>query len=82
MKLTVIGLGQCGGRIADEFARLALKARDLRGLDILAGAFAVNSDATDLADCHYKNDHHRRILIGAENYPWTWASTKVIETGK
>jgi cell division GTPase FtsZ len=26
MKLTVIGLGQCGGRVADEFARLGIRA--------------------------------------------------------
>jgi cell division GTPase FtsZ len=81
MKLAVIGLGQCGGRIADEFARLALKARDLRGLDILAGAFAVNSDAADLAGIvTIKPDHHRRILIGAE-ITHGHGVAKVIETG-
>ena len=30
MKLTVIGLGQCGSRIADHFARLNMKARTQR----------------------------------------------------
>ena len=34
MKLLVIGCGQCGGRVADEFARLNKKARSQRGIDI------------------------------------------------
>jgi cell division GTPase FtsZ len=66
MKLVVIGLGQCGGRIADEFARLNKRARDMRGIDILVDCFAVNSDATDLAGIiTIKADNHHRILIGA-----------------
>lgn len=67
MKLVVIGLGQCGGRLADEFARLNLRARQTRGMDVLVDAFAVNSDTTDLAGITtIKADHHHRILIGAE----------------
>ncbi|MCL2149817.1 MAG: cell division protein FtsZ [Dehalococcoidia bacterium] len=67
MKLVVIGLGQCGGRLADEFARLNLRARQMRGLDVLVDAFAVNSDTTDLTGITtIKADHHHRILIGAE----------------
>lgn len=67
MKLVVIGLGQCGGRLADEFARLNLRARQTRGMDILVDAFAVNSDTTDLTGITtIKADHHHRILIGAE----------------
>lgn len=67
MKLVVIGLGQCGGRLADEFARLNQRARHTRGIYILVEAFAVNSDATDLAGiATIKADHHHRILIGAE----------------
>jgi len=65
MKLIVIGLGQCGGRIADEFARLNAKARSSRGLNIITGAFAVN---TDIADLHglrtIKPRYDTRILIG------------------
>jgi len=37
MKLVVIGLGQCGGRIADEFARLNARARIQRGIEIVTG---------------------------------------------
>ena len=65
MKLIVIGLGQCGGRIADEFARLNARARSTRGLNIITGAFAVN---TDIADLHglrtIKPRYDTRILIG------------------
>jgi len=65
MKLVVIGLGQCGGRIADEFARLNRKARSQRGIEIVTGAFAVNTDAADLSGLqHISPDYQHRILIG------------------
>jgi cell division GTPase FtsZ len=41
MKLVVIGFGQCGSRIADEFARLDKRARRERGIEIVTGAFAI-----------------------------------------
>ncbi len=47
MKLMVIGFGQCGGRIADAFAKLNRRARSRRGIEIITGAFAVNTDAAD-----------------------------------
>jgi len=65
MKLTVVGFGQCGGRIADEFARLNARARSERGLEIITGAYAVNTDLADLSGLHYiKSDHDHRITIG------------------
>jgi len=65
MKLVVIGLGQCGGRIADEFARLNGRARSHRGIEIVTGAFAVNTDAADLSGLSYiKPDYQHRIIIG------------------
>ena len=65
MKLVVIGLGQCGGRIADEFARLNRKAQSQRGIDIVTGAFAVNADIADLSGLtRIKPDYQHRILIG------------------
>lgn len=65
MKLVVVGLGQCGGRIADEFARLNGRAKSNRGMTIITGTFAVNTDAADLSGLSYINkDHHHRILIG------------------
>ncbi len=65
MKLIVIGLGQCGGRIADEFGRLNRRARGLRGLDIIPGNFAINTDVADLSGLvTIKPDYQHRILIG------------------
>ncbi len=67
MKLLVIGLGQCGGRIADRFARLNKRGHALRGMDTLAGVFAVNTDDTDLSGLRtIKPDYKHRILIGAQ----------------
>jgi len=65
MKIVVIGLGQCGGRIADEFAKLNSKAKRQRGIEIVTGAFAVNTDAADLSGLTaIKRDYQHRILIG------------------
>jgi cell division GTPase FtsZ len=66
MKLAVIGLGQCGGRIADEFARMQMRSRGLRGLDIIVEAMVVNTDSTDLASItSIKSDAGHRLLIGS-----------------
>jgi cell division GTPase FtsZ len=66
MKLVVVGFGQCGGRIADEFARLNARARHLRGIDIITGAFAVNTDLADLSGLHtIRPGYEQRILIGS-----------------
>ncbi|MFC2011985.1 tubulin/FtsZ family protein [Chloroflexota bacterium] len=65
MKLVVVGLGQCGGRIADEFARLNRKAASQRGIEIVNSAFAVNTDLADLSGLRrVKPDYQHRILIG------------------
>jgi len=65
MKLVVLGFGQCGGRISDEFARLNTRARGLRGLNIVTGAYAVNTDLADLSGLNtIKSDYDHRILIG------------------
>jgi cell division GTPase FtsZ len=65
MKLVVVGLGQCGGRIADEFARLNKRARASRGMEIVTGAFAVNTDAADLSGLQtIRPDYQHRILVG------------------
>jgi cell division GTPase FtsZ len=66
MKLIVIGLGQCGGRIADEFARLNKKARATRGLNIITGAYAVNTDIADLSGLITIKPAYERILIGGK----------------
>ncbi|MCD6568314.1 MAG: cell division protein FtsZ [Dehalococcoidia bacterium] len=65
MKLLVIGLGQCGGRIADRFARLNKRAHAQRGIQIIADAFAINTDVTDLSGLRTIGpDYKHRILIG------------------
>ena len=65
MKFVVIGSGQCGSRIADEFARLNRRARSRRGIEIITGVFAVNTDAADLSGlASVKSDYQHRILIG------------------
>ena len=65
MKLVVIGFGQCGSRIADEFSRLNRRARGQRGIEIITGTFAVNTDAADLSGlASIKSDYQHRILIG------------------
>jgi len=66
MKLLVIGCGQCGGRIADEFARLNVRARVRRGIEIVTGVFAVNTDIADLTGLSYiRRDAQHRILVGS-----------------
>ncbi len=65
MKIVVIGLGQCGGRIADEFSRLNKRAMSQRGIEIVTGCFAVNTDAADLSGLtSIKRDYQHRIIIG------------------
>ena len=41
MKLVVIGLGQCGSQIADDFARMGGRARTQRGIDIITKYHSV-----------------------------------------
>lgn len=66
MKLIVIGLGQCGGRIADEFTRMGKRAMEMRNIEIIVDSFAVNTDTADMATIQtIKPDYQHRILIGA-----------------
>jgi len=65
MKLLVIGFGQCGSNLADKFARINKRARSERGIEIVTGAFAVNTDLADLSGLtNIKADYRHRILIG------------------
>jgi len=65
MKLVVVGIGQCGGRIADQFARINKRARSQRGIEITPAVFAVNTDAADLSGLtSIRSDFRHRILIG------------------
>ena len=65
MKLTVVGLGQCGCRIADHFGRLDLKAHAERKASIAPVVIAMNTDQADLTGLKYiKKDYMHRVLIG------------------
>src|SRR4030042_425470 len=65
MKIVVVGLGQCGGKIADEFSRLNSRAKSRRGIQIIPGTFAVNTDAADLSGLtSIQKGYQHRILIG------------------
>ena len=65
MKLTVIGLGQCGSRIADQFARLNFKARGQRKATIAPSVIAVNTDQADLTGLKFiRDDYAHRVLLG------------------
>ncbi len=67
MKTLVLGFGQCGGRVADEFNQLNNRAKSRRGIEIVTGAFAVNTDTADLSGLYsIKADYKHRILIGGE----------------
>jgi len=81
MKLMVIGLGQCGSRVADEFVRLNRKAEHERRTTIVTGAFAVNTDQADLTGLNYiSSDYLHRILIGGRK-TWGHGVGKVNEMG-
>jgi cell division GTPase FtsZ len=58
MKITVIGFGQCGNRIADVFARMGKQAHKERGIDIVTDAFAINTDTADLSGLSYIKSGH------------------------
>ncbi|MDP2931129.1 MAG: tubulin/FtsZ family protein [Chloroflexota bacterium] len=65
MKLLVIGCGQCGGRIADEFARLNRRAHAQRGIEIVTNTLAVNTDICDLTGLSFiRADYQHRVLVG------------------
>jgi len=81
MKLMVIGLGQCGSRIADEFVRLNKQAQSQRRTSIITGAFAVNTDQADLTGLsHIGSDFMHRILIGGRK-TWGHGVGKINEMG-
>jgi len=67
MKLVVIGFGQCGCNIADEFYAINNHAKSIfdRRIEILTDAFAINTDEADLGGFrHIPRDRHHRIVIG------------------
>jgi cell division GTPase FtsZ len=49
MKLLVIGIGDCGSRLAGEFSELNRKAKSDLHVQIIANAYAINNDQPGLA---------------------------------
>lgn len=81
MRLMVIGLGQCGSRVADQFVRLNKRAQSQWGINIVTGVYAVNTDQTDLTGLTYINsDYMHRILIGGRK-TWGHGVGKINEMG-
>jgi len=67
VRLLVIGCGQCGGRIADEFALMNKTSHARRGISVLTNVLAVNTDIADLSGLSYiQSDYQHRILIGGK----------------
>jgi len=67
VKLTIIGCGQCGGRVADQFALLGKSTHVQRGINAVTNVLAVNTDIADLSGLSYiKSDYQHRILIGGQ----------------
>lgn len=67
MKITVIGIGQCGCNIADEFWNINGYSKSFfgRGIEIVVDAFAVNTDEADLSGIrHISRDKSHRMVIG------------------
>jgi tubulin-like protein CetZ len=68
MKISVIGVGQCGCNIADQFWNINNYTKSFfgRGIEIVVDAFAVNTDETDLAGIrHIPKDKRHRIVMGS-----------------
>lgn len=49
MKLLVLGIGDCGSRLAGEFSELNRKAKSERHTQIITNAYAINNDQPGLA---------------------------------
>jgi len=67
MKLVVIGLGQCGCNIAEQFCAVNDYAKSFfnRRIEIFTDVLAVNTNEADLGSfSHIPNDKNHRILIG------------------
>ena len=56
MKLLVIGVGNCGSRIAGAFSDLNRKAKTERRVQIVTTAYAVNNNREELASLSRAKD--------------------------
>jgi len=67
VRIIAVGCGDCGCRIADQFARLNRKARAERSVDIVVDTYAINTDGAGLAGLQFiDNDDIHRIRLGGQ----------------
>jgi len=58
MRFLTIGLGHCGGKIANDFKKIAMESRK-----IIVDVCAINTDKADLAT-HRQILEENKLLIG------------------
>lgn len=63
MKLLVIGVGDCGCRLAGEFAQLNKRARSEQRVSIVSHAYAVNNDEASLTAIIKGNEGLQPVFI-------------------
>jgi cell division GTPase FtsZ len=63
MRVLVIGIDNCGSRIAAEFTELNRKAKSERRVQIVTSAYAVDNDNENLAMLKSKNRDLQTILV-------------------
>jgi len=67
LKLLVVGVGDCGCRLAAEFVHLQRRARAERNVNIVAGAYAINNNQASLAElAAIEAEFWHPILIGRD----------------
>jgi cell division GTPase FtsZ len=87
MRLVVIGLGDCGSRLAGEFIELNRKAKSERKVQIITNAYAINNDEAVLDSI--KSGHRelntvyiKRSIEGGEVLADTGADIMRVEGGR
>ncbi|MBS7623818.1 hypothetical protein KEJ39_09165, partial [Candidatus Bathyarchaeota archaeon] len=59
MRFLTVGLGHCGGKIADDFKRVAIEKKGM-----IMDVCVINSDTADLAT-HRNIPDENKLLIGS-----------------
>jgi cell division GTPase FtsZ len=69
LNILVIGLGQCGARLADEFARQHARARSKRGPQHHQRGYAVSADMEDLVGLTDIESNYKHRILPGRRYP-------------
>ena len=64
MKFLVLGIGDCGSKIAGEFSELNRKAKAERRVQIIANAYAINNDQPGLLSLKTSHRELHTIYVG------------------